>query len=362
MKTFYNPEQALELANLYAELKQDDAFGEEAVGLYNSGRLDELLALFTANSELLLKLGDSEFEPVYNLLIALASQFPETISSSVSSIIDPIVADDQDRCSLKLKVLSNLYNYVDEPLLKFKIYTALVKVASQHNEIAILNLNLNEIKKFVLEWGITQEETRDFYQLLSETQDSNLAYHFLLESLKLHEDAPELATRGIEIALSSPRIFQFQELYNLPVVQALAPSPLLGLLNIFLNETLKEYNAFIKTHPQFLKDNGLNDQELLRKIRILTFASYATRNIGKVVTYESISKVIDVAIDQVEFWIIDCIRAGLLEARIDQLNQSAHINRASYRVFGTDQWETLKNKIDDWQANLSACLNIIGKA
>ncbi|KAJ3252987.1 hypothetical protein HK103_001040 [Boothiomyces macroporosus] len=325
MRTFYNPEQALELANLYAELKQDDAFGEEAVGLYNNGRFEELLAFFTSNSELLLKLGDSEFEPVYNLLVALAAQFPETISTTVSSIIDPIVGDDQDRCSLKLKVLSNLYNYVQEPVEKFKIYTALVKVASQHNEIAILNLKLDEVKKLVLEWGISQEETRDFYQLLSETQDTTLSYHFLFESLKLHEDAPELATRGIKIALSSPRIFQFEELYNLPVVQALAPSPLLDLLNIFLNKSLKEYSAFIKNHPQLLKEHELNDQELLRKIRILTFASFATKNISQVVTYQQITKVIDVQIDQVEFWIIDCIRAGLLEARIDQLNQSAHI-------------------------------------
>ncbi|KAJ3269940.1 hypothetical protein HDV01_000786 [Terramyces sp. JEL0728] len=368
MKTFYNPEQTLELASLYAELKNDDSFGEKAIGLYNSEKLEELLALFTSNSELLLKLGDSEFEPVYNLLIAFASQFPESISVNVSSIIGPIVADDQDRCSLKLKVLSNLYNYVAEPSEKFKIYGALVKVASQHSEVATLNLTLEGAKNLVLEWGISPEETRDFYQLLSETQEyfliydrTSLSYQFVVESLKLHEQAPELATRGIKIALCSPSTFLFEELCQLSAVQALKPSLLFDLLDIFKQQTLKEYKAFIKSHPQILKENELNDQELIRKIRLLTFASYATKNISKEVTYESISKMIDVTVDQVEFWIIDCIRAGLLDARIDQLNQSVYINRASYRVFGIEQWKEIKAKVDAWQTNLNACLNIIGK-
>ena len=58
-------------------------------------------------------------------------------------------------------------------------------------------------------------------------------------------------------------------------------------------------------------------------------------------------------------WVIDVIRAGLVEGKLSQLNQTFLIHRSTYRVFGEKQWIEVQGRLDTWRASLEGVLGVI---
>ena len=58
-------------------------------------------------------------------------------------------------------------------------------------------------------------------------------------------------------------------------------------------------------------------------------------------------------------WVIDVIRAGLVEGKLSQLNQTFLIHRATYRVFGENQWREVASRLDMWRNSLTGVLGVI---
>lgn len=60
-----------------------------------------------------------------------------------------------------------------------------------------------------------------------------------------------------------------------------------------------------------------------------------------------------------ELWVIDVIRAGLVEGKLSQLNQTFLIHRANSRSFGREQWEEVSERLDVWKNSLREILQVI---
>lgn len=63
--------------------------------------------------------------------------------------------------------------------------------------------------------------------------------------------------------------------------------------------------------------------------------------------------------EDVEIWVIDTIRAGLVEGKLSQLNQVFLVHRCSYRVFGEKQWVEVQGRLDTWRASLEGVLGVV---
>jgi translation initiation factor 3 subunit M len=75
--------------------------------------------------------------------------------------------------------------------------------------------------------------------------------------------------------------------------------------------------------------------------------------------YEKIAKALQVPSEDVEMWVIDVIRAGLVEGKLSQLNQTFLIHRSTYRVFGDNQWREVASRLDLWRNSLQGVLQVI---
>ena len=53
------------------------------------------------------------------------------------------------------------------------------------------------------------------------------------------------------------------------------------------------------------------------------------------------------------------IRAGLIDAKMNQLQRVAVITRSTHRVFGDAQWRQLRDKLDIWRSNLGDILAVL---
>ncbi len=53
------------------------------------------------------------------------------------------------------------------------------------------------------------------------------------------------------------------------------------------------------------------------------------------------------------------IRAGLADAKMNQLEQTVLVSRYSPREFGKQQWKQLGEKIDSWRQELDGILQVL---
>jgi translation initiation factor 3 subunit M len=65
---------------------------------------------------------------------------------------------------------------------------------------------------------------------------------------------------------------------------------------------------------------------------------------------------LDISKDDVELWLIDVIRAGLVEGKLSQARQELLVHRSTYRTFGREEWEELDSRLEDWKVALETVL------
>ncbi len=58
-------------------------------------------------------------------------------------------------------------------------------------------------------------------------------------------------------------------------------------------------------------------------------------------------------------WVIDTIRAGLVEGKLSQLKQEFLVQRATYRVFGEKQWAEIQGRLMVWRRSLESVLTTV---
>ncbi len=148
------------------------------------------------------------------------------------------------------------------------------------------------------------------------------------------------------------------------------------LLEIFNGKNLDDYEDFREEHDSeesdddnnakddkqsgsWLEKNGLDDAILTRKIRLLTLTSLAASSASRSLPYPAIAKALQVPQADVEMWVIDVIRAGLVEGKLSQSTQTFLIHRATHRLFGEKQWREVASRLDVWRGSLGNVLKVL---
>lgn len=131
------------------------------------------------------------------------------------------------------------------------------------------------------------------------------------------------------------------------------------LLEIFSEKDLEDYIDFNDEHDGFLEKEDLDNEVLHRKMRLLTLASVAATTNSKELEYKRIAKALQTPIEDVETWVIDVIRAGLIEGKLSQQRQVFLVHRTTYRVFGEKQWREVATRLDTWRASLTHARDVI---
>lgn len=165
------------------------------------------------------------------------------------------------------------------------------------------------------------------------------------------------------MALLSPTHHDFHDLTSLPAVQALSDShPIYSeLLEIFSEKELEDYNDFRDENEGWIEAEGFDNSKLHRKMRLLTLASVAASNNTRELEYKLISKALQIPPEDVEMWVIDVIRAGLIEGKLSQQRQVFLVHRTTYRVFGEKQWREIATKVEQWKEVIKACKEVISR-
>jgi translation initiation factor 3 subunit M len=185
---------------------------------------------------------------------------------------------------------------------------------------------------------------------------------FSLKKLATYGDndaeALPLAKDIVLRAITMENYFAFEDLLQYNAVQKLKGTEEYELLDVFLNGTLTTYQTFAQSHASLITNSESN----IHKMRLLSLASLGSENLSRELTYADIASNLQIPEEEVEMWVIDVIRAGLVEAKLDQLNKTVIVHRSIYRVFGQEQWKKLSTSLSAWKENLNEILAVIGNA
>ena len=130
-------------------------------------------------------------------------------------------------------------------------------------------------------------------------------------------------------------------------------------MEVFNADLLDDLNDLKDEHDDWLEEEGLDDLVLYRKMRLLTLASLASSTQSRSLPYQHIAKALQIPFEDVEMWVIDVIRAGLVEGKLSQPTQTFLIHRSTYRVFGEKQWTQVQARLDTWRSSLEAALGMV---
>lgn len=115
--------------------------------------------------------------------------------------------------------------------------------------------------------------------------------------------AREDAIRCIVSALADPNTFLLDPLLSLKPVKFLQGQLIHDLLSIFVSENLNSYLEFYKNHKEFVTSQGLNHEQNMQKMKLLSFMQLAESN--PEISFEVIQKELQIEPNEVEGFIIE---------------------------------------------------------
>jgi translation initiation factor 3 subunit M len=260
---------------------------------------------------------------------------------------------------------------------RYYVFLAILKVIKATNssisfEALTPQLETN-IPLWLSAWQLDDEDARNLYVSIADvaitTGNESLSYKYLLHALETippdtasEEASIDLAKRTLRAALINPAVTDFTPLTASDAIQAIrkSDSNLFDLLEIFSSDDYTSYTDFLETND--LSSLGISEdqaQVLSTKIRLLTLATIAASSQTRSVPYSSIATALQIPSDDVEMWVIDTIRAGLIEGKLSQLKQELLVQRATYRVFGEKQWAEIQGRLMVWRRTLESVLQAV---
>ncbi|RPD66815.1 PCI-domain-containing protein [Lentinus tigrinus ALCF2SS1-7] len=312
---------------------------------------------------------EKEIEGFFNLLfshfIALFPHNAPETRTPLDSLLSTI-SSSPDHSFAKYRILSNLFNAIPRQSgLRLPVYKTLLELASANDEIDSLNVDQAEVDKWLSEWNVSSEEKSAFLKLLVDAfqkagqPTTSLRYQLSYVRSLPSSSAQSAAVDAISTALRLPFYFDFDSLFRLDAVVAAKDHELFSLLQIFLNDSLAQYQTWAQSHTDAFSKYGLESSQLERKIRLLTLATLGFQNVGRDIPYSVIASALQIEPSQVESWVIDVIRAGLLTGKLSQTAQTLHVTRATARAFEHEQWELLEKRLHEWKAGLASVLETV---
>lgn len=368
-----------EIAPQLETLRQQEQNGEEA----DLAQRDEVLKKIVAAGAILNSAPEKEFIPAYNLLVHLVRQSsnPDMFLSRICLYLSkPVTSSPQFGSTLALSILTTIFNTLaPSDSSRYHVFLAIVAVIRQSGSTtayeALKTQLTTQLPTWLTAWELDEEDTQKLHLAVADAAeaagDSEVANAHVVEALHsidaseaASKESRELAVRALTSALTHPAIFDFTSLSASDAVQALrsSDSSLFELLEIFVADTLDTYDDFVASTPLSSISGGVlaeSGEALQTKMRLLTLASLASSTPSRSLPYATIAAALRVGDAEVEKWVIDTIRAGLVEGKLSQLRSEFLVHRATYRVFGEKQWAEVQGRLFVWRRSLESVLSVI---
>ncbi|KAB0798669.1 hypothetical protein PPYR_09662 [Photinus pyralis] len=352
-------EQAQELRaylkNLGAEISEEKS---------SKGIADDLHKIIAVCDTCFREGQESEVESVLNDIVSIMVLVPmEHGENIILAFCEKLAKAPGHKLLLaSLRALWLLFQSLDERSpMRYHVYYHLIQIANQTDQVRCVFRDIEHLKQQFSHCPPSSEQLQKLYRLLHEvllrSNQSEQAAKVMIELLGTYtaenaSHAREDAIRCIVSALADPNTFLLDPLLSLKPVKFLKGELIHDLLSIFVSDNLQSYLTFYHNHNQFVKDQGLNHEHNMQKMRLLSFMQLAETN--PEINFETIQKELQIGAEDVEGFIIEVLKTKLVRARMDQAARKVYTSSTMHRTFGRAQWQQLHNLLYAWKGNLQS--------
>eukprot|EP01138_Halocafeteria_seosinensis_P014838 gb/GECG01015148.1/.p1 GENE.gb/GECG01015148.1/~~gb/GECG01015148.1/.p1 ORF type:complete len:338 (+),score=46.89 gb/GECG01015148.1/:1-1014(+) len=310
-------ERAFSLANFAAMAKyHNDADGKqkflkECENLVRNGKLDEfVLKIINVGDALFTVENTQNIEGTFILLFSFFNTVPAGSEESIYNQLIRLLTGNSEQPSLRLKLLSELYNVLDaetKSTPKLKVLKHLIEFAAKNNLIDTLLPYLSDCETWIENLNLHKQQQRELFAFISNTLDdcnrNDEAQAYLIRYLSTFEDprldenelleGRQLARKAAIGYIKAPVISQKSNLPLMRAVQALQRGPkddplVYQLLSIFAGGDVPDYEDFADKHKDFVESLGVDHEASKRTIRLLSLCSLAGRQ--QSLSYDNIAQ------------------------------------------------------------------------
>ncbi|GLJ49622.1 hypothetical protein SUGI_1052770 [Cryptomeria japonica] len=352
---------------------------DEAQTFMVEGRWSDLASLLLTSADLIFSSSsEKDLDCIFTVICNLVTkaQTPDEALAMAEQIATKVTQQPNDKPALRLRILFNLYNMLDNRYSKFLVYKRALKLAANGKIADLIIPSFKKMDIFLKEWNIAKSDQRELFITISNILKDNKgsakdSYSFLIKYLATFDgedaysmgEAKEEAVRAIIEFVKAPDMFQCDLLDMAAVAQLEKDGKyalVYRLLQIFLTQRLDAYLEFEATNSALLKSYGIVRDDCITKMRLMSFADLASKGSGEI-SYSSVRDTLRVTDDEVEFWIVRATSAKLVDCKMDQMRQVAVVSRSTERVFGPAQWNELHSRLSLWKDNITNIIRNIQK-
>ena len=350
----------------------------------NSQLQDEIINLIMGKNSAILSnyKAEKELEPIFNLIMHVVMNYSsaptsadERLKTLVSMLLQFIQSSSSTSIALPLIILSimtNLFNILPTSSpIRFLLFMSLLTIAKSTKNIHLLAKEFNNLPAWLEQWKVSDEDKSKIYSDISEIflspslDDYEKSYKYLYDAVSCMPVANDLTVKLVKSAFVSDYVYDFEDILSLPAVTGLKTdakwSSLYTLLQLVSSGNFQEYKKFSSSTVASLE---LDASAVERKVKVIALTGVVSSRLSeRSIKYSEISDTMEVPIDEVESWVIDAIRAGLIEGRLNQMEQQFDIHRASpVGTFGVEQWQQLGQTLTKWRSTLRDVLEVVKNA
>ncbi|KAK9467632.1 hypothetical protein V1512DRAFT_252771 [Lipomyces arxii] len=331
-------------------------------------KLEEAVTIALGSADTLVKASDKDYEPMFNLLLYILTFSPAGVPDHLGRVLELLAEASATHDVSVLSVLSNLFNLLPASSeLRHSVFLTILKIAVATDNTSLLLPQLAKLPTWFEEWELAHaDQVKLLFTVAIELEPTNksAALKYLLDchTIAKASSVPvsaEATTKLIKLSLSNSAFVEYDSILSaIPETSG----DLVDLLKVLVSGTLSQYTEYKVSHPSVVSTYELDDEALTTKMRLLTVASLASSSPSLTVAYASIAAALDISREDVEFWIIDVIRAGLLEGKMSQLESKLFVHRVATRTFGKEEWVDVAHRLDVWKTSLRDVLTVVRNA
>ncbi|KAL6961155.1 hypothetical protein U1Q18_038918 [Sarracenia purpurea var. burkii] len=254
------------------------------------GRWMDLASLMLTSADLIFsKVSEKDLECIFTVICNLVTK-SETLDESLEMakhISTKITQQPNDKPALRLKIMFNLYNLLENPYSRFFVYVKALDLAVNGKATEYIIPSFKKMDDFLREWNIGIQDQRELFLKIS---------NILKESKSSARDSFKFLMKYLAT-------YSGEDAYSVGEAK---------------EEAVRTIIEFVKAPDMF----QIND-------------------------------------DEVEMWVVRAISAKLIGCKMDQMNKIVIVSRCTERIFGQDQWQTLRAKLAAWRGNIANVISTI---
>lgn len=364
-------EQLVDLVNYTGTLLEDSTFAPRLTPLIAAGQDAEVLDELIQQSNVYYKSG-KDIESLFNSISRLICMVkPEQSAALVRKLTSALASDDiAGHEPTRLKILGTLFNNLEVASpSRYDTFLNLLSLIARTGSVSSISSQLPKLDAWIPDWHITVDQTRVLYKklvdVLKACRQNKLSSEVLIKYIATFNGATSDAYAAVKAdavnlisqVLVDSETFEFNNILALGAVQQLKTEKIFELLSLFAAGSFTRYLAFQQANSAWLTASGISEDALSQKVRLLTLSAlFAAQS---EVSYATIATTLAVPETEVERWVIDVIRAGLVEAKVDQVHQKVLVSRSTHTKFDRAEWELVKERLHAWTKHISEVQKVL---